>query len=90
MIVKTYLESVYLHSCSDLIHMKAISSAFCAEVLTSSRHASMAASSHYCIFSRMCAILDKATTIHEILNVWMTNRLVSEVWPVGEHLIHNL
>jgi hypothetical protein len=34
--------------------------------------------------------LDKAVAIREILNVQMTNGLVGQVWPAGEHLIHNL
>jgi hypothetical protein len=43
-----------------------------------------------CISSSMCAILDKAVAICEILNIQMTNRWVSQVWLAGEHLIHNL
>jgi hypothetical protein len=33
---------------------------------------------------------DKAVAICEILNIWMTNGLVGQAWPAGEHLIHNL
>jgi hypothetical protein len=46
--------------------------------------------SHYCISSKTCAIPDKAAAICEILNVQMTDRLISKVQLVGEQLIHNL
>jgi hypothetical protein len=42
--------------------------------------------SHDCISSKMCAIPDKAATICEILNILMTDRLISQVWLVEEHL----
>jgi hypothetical protein len=39
---------------------------------------------------KKCAILDKAVAIHEILNIWMINGLVGQVWWAEGHLIHNL
>jgi hypothetical protein len=63
--------------------VRARSSGFCEEIPTVSGHSSMTVS------SKMCAFPDKAAAIREILNVWMT-WLVSQVWLVGEHLIHNL
>jgi hypothetical protein len=55
--------------------VRAVSSAFCAEVLTGRQWLCFNDSiqSHYCISSKTHAILDKAAVIHEILNIWMTN-----------------
>jgi hypothetical protein len=59
-------------------HVRAMSSAFCAAVSTSSRCASVTVSRvYYCICSKMYAILDKAAAICEILNIWMTDRQIS-------------
>jgi hypothetical protein len=71
-------------------HVRAMSSAFCTEVLTGSGHASMTASSHYFISSKTCAIQDTAAAICAMLNIWMTDRLISQVQPAGEHCIYNL
>jgi hypothetical protein len=38
----------------------------------------------------MCAILDKAVAIYEILNVQMIDRLISQYRLSAEHLTHNL
>jgi hypothetical protein len=38
----------------------------------------------------MCVFSDKAVAIRETLNIHMANGLVSQDWPAGEHLIHNL
>jgi hypothetical protein len=70
--------------------MRAMNSAFCAEVLTGRGRASMTASSHYCISGKTCVVLDKAAASCEILNAQMTDGLISQVWPAEEHLIHNL
>jgi hypothetical protein len=40
--------------------------------------------------AKSCAVLDKAAAICEILNVWITGRLIRQVWLAGKHLIHNL
>jgi hypothetical protein len=38
----------------------------------------------------MCVVLDNADVVCEILNIRMTDRLISQVWPAGEHLIYKL
>jgi hypothetical protein len=70
--------------------MRAISSAFCAEVPTGSGRVSVTLSRVTAVYlAKTCPIPDKAAAIYEILNIQMTNWLVSQVWLAGEHLIHN-
>jgi hypothetical protein len=67
-------------------HVRAVSSAFCAEGPSRSSHASRVTTAQ--LAKRVPS--DKAAAICEILNIWITNSPVSQVWPAGEHLIHNL
>jgi hypothetical protein len=59
--------------------MKAISSAFCAEVLTGSGHVSVRASRVTTAYLAKCVPYWTQAAIHEILNNWMTNGLAHQV-----------
>jgi hypothetical protein len=68
---------VYLYFCSKLeLHVKATSSAFCAEVPTGSGQASILSQSYH-THRKVCALLDKAAVICEIFSFQVANRLIS-------------
>jgi hypothetical protein len=76
---------VYPHSCSELDHPHESNELrfLCRGPNQQWACFNDSIQSHYCISSKMCAVPDKTDAICEILNIQMTDRLISQVWSTG-------
>jgi hypothetical protein len=83
---------VYPHSCSELVCPSESNelSFLCRGPNQQQTYFNNRIQKHYCIYGKTCVILDKAAAIREILNIHMTDMLISQVQPAREHLIQNL